>query len=88
MDNPTQNNFKKMQKNSTVYCFIPGCRSNTQRFPRKLFVNVPTDPNIREQWMIAAKRTFYSSKTVFRCCEDHFDVSIGCVLRFHSLSYK
>lgn len=59
------------------WCFVPGCQNTSRSTPEKVFVTVPKDKKIKKKWFVAARREIsdVSEKTVFYCCEDHFNVS-------------
>lgn len=57
-------------------CFVPLCTNTTKATPDKMFLNVPQDVKRRNKWFQAVHRDNPQTKSIFFCCEDHFDVSI------------
>lgn len=85
--------IKRRKRAKIVSCFVPMCPSSSTKFPNKRFLTVPINAKIRKMWMEAVNRyDTLSPKSVLRCCEDHFDVSLinkeesvlhgVCVLKF------
>lgn len=66
-------------KRENKWCFVPGCK-NTSKNSNKKFVSVPMKEERRLKWFEAVGRKMYATKTVFFCCEDHFNVSIAKIL--------
>lgn len=60
------------------WCAVPECKNTSVKTPDKLWIQVPTDLNIRKTWFKLARRdpTQLSEKSRLYFCEDHFDVSI------------
>ncbi|XP_041988726.1 zinc finger protein 845-like isoform X1 [Aricia agestis] len=70
-----RNKATKVERKRVDNCFVPLCPSNSAKFPNKIFLTGPSDPKLRKIWFKAVQRTdCFSSKTVIRCCEDHFDL--------------
>lgn len=59
------------------WCFVPRCRCTSATTPNKIFITVPQEFERREKWFKAVRRDIPKSKSVFFCCEDHFNVSYG-----------
>lgn len=64
-----------MSVKQNKWCFVPRCESTSIRTPNKIFITVPRNFEYKKKWFKAARRDMPKSKTVFFCCEDHFDVS-------------
>lgn len=57
------------------WCFVPGCKSTSVSTPHKVFITVPQIYTRKKSWFKAARRDMPKSKSIFFCCEDHFNVS-------------
>lgn len=67
-----------MKKRDFVkYCFVPLCNNNDKQNPDKVFFSVPKDAKTRKKWFKVARRSDADSpsKTIYFCCQDHFNVS-------------
>ncbi|KAL7289365.1 hypothetical protein TKK_0016568 [Trichogramma kaykai] len=57
------------------FCFVPGCSSNSNKNPEKVFFHVPQSIiDIKKTWFKVARRSDSPSSSNFHCCEDHFDL--------------
>lgn len=65
------------RKRNYKWCFIPQCPNTSTRTPEKSFFTVPKDINRRKAWFQAIKRKMPRCKSIYFCCEDHFNVSWG-----------
>nr|CAI5817046.1 unnamed protein product [Callosobruchus analis] len=75
-------NWKIPQRNTLVkdnvnqmQCWVPGCPSNTDHFPRKIFYSIPTDPLLRDVWLAAAGKRYHLPLQNILFCEDHFSAN-------------
>lgn len=59
------------------WCAVPECKNTSVKTPDKLWMQVPTDINLRKTWFKVARRDLelLFKKTRLYFCEDHFDVS-------------
>ncbi|CAH2103320.1 unnamed protein product [Euphydryas editha] len=57
-------------------CAVPMCKSTSIRTPKKLFIHVPKNAQIRRKWLKLAKRhpASLTPKSTSYFCEDHFDL--------------
>ncbi|KAJ8912491.1 hypothetical protein NQ315_014591 [Exocentrus adspersus] len=55
------------------WCFMPKCSSTSVSTPNKTFISVPMNNEKRKKWFKAVRRDMPQSKSVFFCCEDHFN---------------
>ena len=63
-------------KNYYQYCAVPCCENTSIRTPKKLFIHVPLETNIRNKWLNLARISYQVSLQSNLCfCEDHFNVS-------------
>ena len=57
-------------------CFVPMCDNNDKTNPDKIFFCLPKDLEMKKKWFKAARRVDLPSKTIYFCCQDHFNVSV------------
>ncbi|CAH2094798.1 unnamed protein product [Euphydryas editha] len=57
-------------------CAVPMCKSTSIRTPKKLFIHVPKNAQIRRKWLKLARRhpASLTPKSTSYFCEDHFDL--------------
>ncbi|XP_030751406.1 uncharacterized protein LOC115878932 isoform X2 [Sitophilus oryzae] len=62
---------------SNKWCFVPGCINTSKNNPQKIFISVPRNVLKKKKWFAAARRELkdVSLKTIFFCCEDHFNLT-------------
>ncbi|KAJ8922821.1 hypothetical protein NQ315_007856 [Exocentrus adspersus] len=63
-----------MYAESSKWCFVPNCGNTSINAPNKVFVTLPSEYSRKLKWFKAAKRDMPKSKSIFYCCEDHFNV--------------
>ncbi|KAJ8665812.1 hypothetical protein QAD02_007474 [Eretmocerus hayati] len=63
---------KPSRKTAFKTCIVPTCRSNTTRTPRKIFIHVPDEQQLRNKWCEAVGRAPEQTRGNCYCCEDHF----------------
>ncbi|KAJ8910725.1 hypothetical protein NQ315_002096 [Exocentrus adspersus] len=68
-----------MYAESSKWCFVPNCGNTSINAPNKVFVTLPSEYSRKLKWFKAAtkkaaKRDMPKSKSIFYCCEDHFNL--------------
>ncbi|CAH1174069.1 unnamed protein product [Phaedon cochleariae] len=54
-------------------CFVPTCENTSENNKNKLFILLPSKPEIRKKWFTSINGK-YITKTDLYACEDHFDL--------------
>ncbi|XP_046628277.1 uncharacterized protein LOC124309075 [Neodiprion virginianus] len=73
------NNTKRKRR---TICFVPGCLSNSDNSPNKVFIAAPRNSAIRKKWAesvgltrgLTGDRAVFNPGSWMHCCEDHFNL--------------
>uniref|UniRef100_A0AAR5QHX5 THAP-type domain-containing protein n=1 Tax=Dendroctonus ponderosae TaxID=77166 RepID=A0AAR5QHX5_DENPD len=63
-----------MYGSQNKWCFVPRCKNTSISAPNKHFLTVPQEYARKVLWFKAARRDVPNSKSMFFCCEDHFNL--------------
>ncbi|KAK4886121.1 hypothetical protein RN001_002392 [Aquatica leii] len=58
------------------WCFVPKCTNTSRNSLDKIFIIIPSNLRRKRKWFAAARKELkdVSLKTMFYCCEDHFNL--------------
>ncbi|XP_045447125.1 uncharacterized protein LOC123655357 [Melitaea cinxia] len=70
------NNSDLCNKTSYKWCAVPKCTNTSIKTPKKLFVSVPKNVDVRRKWLQLSRRDHndIANSTNIFFCEDHFDM--------------
>lgn len=59
------------------YCIVRECKNTSIKTPKKMWIKLPSETNIRNTWLRLAQRDpeSLSTSSQIYLCEDHFDVN-------------
>ncbi|XP_028407181.1 uncharacterized protein LOC114529570 [Dendronephthya gigantea] len=63
---------RKQKGGGGTTCCIPTCNSNAKRNPELSFYKIPSDKNVRKQWLHWIGRANFVPSSYHRVCSEHF----------------